>query len=303
MRRGQKRFHTEGKVWKRLGNHSADRQDEAINPLAQYGFRAEERSLCDLILAGARDYQAMQPAVEKHAKVVKVVAPDPRSRSSSSVSNDSADDEDNEDDGVRNCRRYMSPARKVVKVAAPDPRSRSSSSFSNDSADDEDNGVRNCRRYMSPARKVVKVAAPDPRSRSSSSFSNDSADDEDNGVRNCRRYMSPARKVVKVATPDPRSRSSSSFSNDSAEDEDNGVRNCRRYMSPASRRQYPGTAHSDNQAILAQRNSAFQSGSEVPNPALAYAELDDAEELQAIVNKCFHCVTLPSLQEVFFPSV
>ena len=198
MRRGQKRFHTEGKVWKRLGNHSADRQDEAINPLAQYGFRAEERSLCDLILAGARDYQAMQrplcdlilagardyqamqPAVEKHAKVVKVVAPDPRSRSSSSVSNDSADDEDNED---------------------------------------------------------------------------------------------------------------------------NGVRNCRRYMSPASRRQYPGTAHSDNQAILAQRNSAFQSGSEVPNPALAYAELDDAEELQAIVNKCFHCVTLPSLQEVFFPSV
>ena len=218
MRRGQKRFHTEGKVWKRLGNHSADRQDEAINPLAQYGFRAEERSLCDLILAGARDYQAMQPAVEKHAKVVKVVAPDPRSRSSSSVSNDSADD-------------------------------------------------------------------------------------EDNGVRNCRRYMSPARKVVKVATPDPRSRSSSSFSNDSAEDEDNGVRNCRRYMSPASRRQYPGTAHSDNQAILAQRNSAFQSGSEVPNPALAYAELDDAEELQAIVNKCFHCVTLPSLQEVFFPSV
>ena len=262
MRRGQKRFHTEGKVWKRLGNHSADRQDEAINPLAQYGFRAEERSLCDLILAGARDYQAMQPAVEKHAKVVKVVAPDPRSRSSSSVSNDSADDEDNEDNGVRNCRRYMSPARKVVKVAAPDPRSRSSSSFSNDSADDEDNGVRNCRRYMSPARKVVKVAAPDPRSRSSSSFSNDSA-----------------------------------------EDEDNGVRNCRRYMSPASRRQYPGTAHSDNQAILAQRNSAFQSGSEVPNPALAYAELDDAEELQAIVKKCFHCVTLPSLQEVFFPSV
>ena len=218
MRRGQKRFHTEGKVWKRLGNHSADRQDEAINPLAQYGFRAEERSLCDLILAGARDYQAMQPAVERHAKVVKVVAPDPRSRSSSSVSNDSADD-------------------------------------------------------------------------------------EDNGVRNCRRYMSPARKVVKVAAPDPRSRSSSSFSNDSAEDEDNGVRNCRRYMSPASRRQYPGTAHSDNQAILAQRNSAFQSGSEVPNPALAYAELDDAEELQAIVNKCFHCVTLPSLQEVFFPSV
>ena len=180
MRRGQKRFHTEGKVWKRLGNHSADRQDEAINPLAQYGFRAEERSLCDLILAGARDYQAMQPAVEKHAKVVKVVAPDPRSRSSSSVSNDSADDEDNED---------------------------------------------------------------------------------------------------------------------------NEVRDCRRYMSPASRRQYPGTAHSDNQAILAQRNSAFQSGSEVPNPALAYAELDDAEELQAIVNKCFHCVTLPSLQEVFFPSV
>jgi len=207
MRRGQKRFHTEGKVWKRLGNHSADRQDEAINPLAQYGFRAEERSLCDLILAGARDYQAMQPAVEKHAKVVKVVAPDPRSRSSSSVSNDSADDEDN---GVRNCRRYMS---------------------------------------------------------------------------------------------DPRSRSSSSFSNDSAEDEDNGVRNCRRYMSPASRRQYPGTAHSDIQAILAQRNSAFQSGSEVLNPALAYAELDDAEELQAIVNKCFHCVTLPSLQEFFFPSV
>ena len=280
MRRGQKRFHTEGKVWKRLGNHSADRQDEAINPLAQYGFRAEERSLCDLILAGARDYQAMQrslcdlilagardyqamqPAVERHAKVVKVVAPDPRSRSSSSVSNDSADDEDNEDNGVRNCQRYMSPARKVVKVAAPDPRSRSSSSFSNDSAEDEDNGVRNCRRYMSPARKVVKVAAPDPRSRSSSSFSNDSA-----------------------------------------EDEDNGVRNCRRYMSPVSRRQYPGTAHSDNQAILAQRNSAFQSGSEVPNPALAYAELDDAEELQAIVNKCFHCVTLPSLQEVFFPSV
>ena len=239
MRRGQKRFHTEGKVWKRLGNHSADRQDEAINPLAQYGFRAEERSLCDLILAGARDYQAMQrslcdlilagardyqamqPAVERHAKVVKVVAPDPRSRSSSSVSNDSADDEDNEDNGVRNCQRYMSPARKVVKVAAPDPRSRSSSSFSNDSA----------------------------------------------------------------------------------EDEDNGVRNCRRYMSPVSRRQYPGTAHSDIQAILAQRNSAFQSGSEVPNPALAYAELDDAEELQAIVNKCFHCVTLPSLQEVFFPSV
>jgi hypothetical protein len=149
----------------------------------------------------------------------------------------------------------------------------------------------------------VKVAAPDPRSRSSSSFSNDSADDEDNGVRNCRRYMSPARKVVKVAAPDPRSRSSSSFSNDSAEDEDNGVRNCRRYMSPVSRRQYPGTAHSENQAILAQRNSAFQSGSEVLNPALAYAELDDAEELQAIVNKCFHCVTLPSLQEFFFPSV
>jgi hypothetical protein len=113
-------------------------------------------------------------------------------------------------------------------------------------------------------------------------------------------------KVVKVVAPDPRSRSSSSVSNDSADDEDNednGVRNCRRYMSPASRRQYPGTAHSDNQAILAQRNSAFQSGSEVPNPALAYAELDDAEELQAIVNKCFHCVTLPSLQEVFFPSV
>ena len=167
---------------------SADTQDEAINPLAQYGFRAEERSLCDLILAGARDYQAMQPAVEKqfhnrnsHAKVVKDVAPDPRSqRSSSSVSNDSADDEDNED---------------------------------------------------------------------------------------------------------------------------NGVRDCRRYMSPASRRQYPGTAHSDNQAILAQRNSAFQSGSEVLNPAFASAELDDADELQAIVNKCFHCVTLPSLQEVFFPSV
>jgi hypothetical protein len=62
-------------------------------------------------------------------------------------------------------------------------------------------------------------------------------------------------KVVKVVAHDPRSRSSSSFSNDSADDEDNGVRDCRRYMSPASRRQYPGTARSDNlmdvQAILA----------------------------------------------------
>jgi hypothetical protein len=112
-------------------------------------------------------------------------------------------------------------------------------------------------------------------------------------------------KVVKAVAPDPRSRSSSSFSNDSADDEDNGVRDCRRYMSPASRRQYPGTARSDNlvdvQVILAQHNSSFQSKSKVLNPALASAELDDADGLHAIVNKCFHRVTLPSLQEVFFP--
>jgi hypothetical protein len=67
---------------------------------------------------------------------------------------------------------------------------------------------------------------------------------------------------------DPRSRSSSSDGGDSsAADEDNGVRSCWRYMSPASRRRYPGTARSDYvtdvQAILAQRNLAFQSGSEV----------------------------------------